>query len=80
MSLSEKHKRKIKAVLDDSKYRLILSKIYYGYRPSEIAKQLTMSAQNIKYYTDNLMDLRLISKEGDKSGIVWKVTERGFSF
>ncbi|MFY9967412.1 MAG: hypothetical protein WBL44_04970 [Nitrososphaeraceae archaeon] len=77
MSLSEKHKRKIKAVLDDSKYRLILSKIYYGYRPSEIAKQLTMSAQNIKYYTDNLMDLRLISKEGDKSGIVWKVTERG---
>jgi hypothetical protein len=77
MSLSEKYKRRIRTVLDDSKYRLILSKIYYGYRPSEIAKQLGMSVQNMNYYTGNLMDLSLISKEGDQSGIVWKVTERG---
>lgn len=61
----------------ESKYRLILSKIHYGYRPSEIAKQLGVSDQNIKYYTRNLMDLGLISKEGDKFGITWKVTDKG---
>jgi hypothetical protein len=72
-----KDKRRIRTVLNDSKYRLILSKIYYGYRPSEISKQLGMSVQNMNYYTDNLIDLKLISKEGDKSGITWKVTERG---
>ena len=77
MSLTERDKRRIRTVLNDSKYRLILSKIYYGYRPSEIAKQLGMSVQNMNYYTGNLMDLSLISKEGDQSGIVWKVTERG---
>ena len=36
-----------------------------------------MSVQNVSYYTDNLIDLKLISKKGDKSGITWKVTERG---
>lgn len=77
MSSSEKYNRRIKAVLDDSKHRLILSKIYNGYRPSEIAKQLGMSPQNINYYTGNLMDLNLIIKEGNKSGIAWKVTQRG---
>ena len=77
MPSTQKDKRRIKTVLNDSKYRLILSKIYYGYRPSEIAKQLGISVQNMNYYTDNLMDLKLISKEGDKSGITWKVTERG---
>ena len=77
MSLTQRDKRRIRTVLNDSKYRLILSKIYYGYRPTEIAKQLGMSVQNVKYYTDKLMDLRLISKEGGKSGITWKVTERG---
>jgi len=77
MSLTQRDKRRIRTVLNDSKYRLILSKIYYGYRPSEIAKQLGMSVQNMNYYTGNLRDLRLISKEGDKSGIAWKVTEKG---
>jgi hypothetical protein len=77
MSLNEKRKRRIRTVLNDSKYRLVLSKIYSGFRPAEIAKQLGMSPQSIKYYTGNLLDLRLISKEGAKSGIAWKVTERG---
>jgi hypothetical protein len=77
MTLTQKDERRIRTVLDDSKYRLILSKIYYGYRPSEIAKQLGVSVQNVKYYTDNLMDLKLINKEGHRSGITWKVTERG---
>ena len=77
MSLTQKDKRRIRTILDDSKYRLILSKIYYGYRPTEIAKQLGMSVQNVNYYTDKLMDLQLISKEGGKSGITWKVTDRG---
>jgi predicted transcriptional regulator len=77
MSLSKKCKKRTKAVLDGSIYRLILSKIYYGYRPSEIAKQLGMSAQNMNYYKGNLMNLGLIRKEGDRSGIAWRVTERG---
>jgi hypothetical protein len=77
MSPSEKHNRKIRTVLDDSKHRLVLSKIYSGFRPAEIAKQLRMSPQSIKYNTDKLLDLGLISKKGDKSGIVWRVTERG---
>jgi predicted transcriptional regulator len=77
MSPSERYRRRIKSVFADSKYRLVLSKIQYGYRPSEIAKQLGMSSQNIKYYTSNLMDLGLISKESDKFGLTWSVTERG---
>ena len=77
MLLTPKDKRRIRTVLNDRKYRLILSKIYHNYRPSEIAKQLGMSNQNINYYTSNLTDLKLIRKDGDKSGIVWKVTERG---
>jgi hypothetical protein len=77
MSPSEKRKRRIRTAIYDSKHRLVLSKIYFGFRPAEIAKQLRMSPQNINYYIGNLMDLNLISKEGDKSGISWKVTERG---
>ena len=77
MSPNEKYKRRIKSIFADSKYRLILSRIHYGFRPSEIVKQLGVSDQNIKYYTSNLMDLGLISKEGDRSGITWRVTERG---
>jgi hypothetical protein len=77
MPPSEKRKRRIRNVLYDSKHRLVLSKIYSGFRPAEISKQLRMSPQNINYYIVNLMDLNLISKEGNKSGITWKVTERG---
>ena len=55
----------------------VLLKIYHGYRPSQIAKQLGISPQLINYYTDNLIDLKLIEKLGDRHGLVWKLTPRG---
>ena len=55
----------------------ILLKIYHGYRPSQIAEQLGISPQLINYYTDNLIDLNLIEKLGDRHGLVWKLTSRG---
>jgi DNA-binding MarR family transcriptional regulator len=55
----------------------ILLRIYYGYRPSQIAEQLGISPQLINYYTNNLIDLNLIEKLGDRHGLVWKLTSRG---
>ena len=52
-------------------------KIYHGYKPSQIAEQLGISPQLINYYTDNLIDLKLIEKLGDRHGLVWKLTSRG---
>lgn len=70
--------RRIRNTLSSSNYSLrILAKIYAGYRPSLIAKQLGISTQNTHYYTNNLVDLELIEKLGDGKGISWKVTERG---
>jgi hypothetical protein len=77
MSAIKKEIRKTKHLLT-SKYGLrILAKIHSGYRPSLIAEQLHISAQNVNYYTTILTDLKLINKLGDRGGISWKVTERG---
>jgi hypothetical protein len=77
MSSIKKDIHKIKHLLT-SKYGLrILAKIHSGYRPSVIAEQLHISAQNVNYYTTILTDLNLIEKLGDREGISWKVTERG---
>lgn len=74
---SHKKDQKIKRLLA-SKYCLrILAKIHFGYRPSQIAKQFGISEQNVNYYTNNLIDLKLVEKVGDRRGISWKVTERG---
>jgi predicted transcriptional regulator len=76
--VSKKDIRGIRNAFNSSKYSLrILSKIYYGCRPSQIARQLGISVQNVNYYTSNLIDLKLIEKVIDRSGIAWKVTERG---
>jgi DNA-binding MarR family transcriptional regulator len=77
-NVDKKNIRRLRNTLSSSNYSLrIFSKIYAGYRPSLIAKQLGISIQNVHYYTKNLVDLELIEKLGDRSGISWKVTERG---
>ncbi|MGH9985909.1 MAG: hypothetical protein ACRD8W_18365 [Nitrososphaeraceae archaeon] len=77
MSAIKKDIRKTKHILT-SRYGLrILAKIYSGYKPSLIAEQINISAQNVNYYTTILTDLSLIEKVGDRKGINWKVTERG---
>ena len=58
----------------------ILLNIYHGYRPSQIANKLGVSARSINYYTDNLIDLKLIEKVGDRQGLVWKLTPQGDGF
>jgi predicted transcriptional regulator len=51
--------------------------IYHGCRPSKIANKLGVSAQLINYYTDNLIDLKLIEKVGNRQGLVWRLTPKG---
>jgi hypothetical protein len=73
----DQDKRKMINILKAPYTFLIITKIYNGYRPSHIAKQLGISAQLVKYYTDNLIDLKLIEKVGDRRGIEWKVSTLG---
>jgi hypothetical protein len=71
-------KSKTKISILHSRYTFpILSNIYHGYRPSQIANKLGISAQLIKYYTDNLIDLKLIEKVGNRQGLVWRLTAQG---
>jgi predicted transcriptional regulator len=52
-----------KSKILNSRYTFhILLNIYHGHRPSQIANKLGVSAQLINYYTDNLIDLKLIEK------------------
>jgi DNA-binding MarR family transcriptional regulator len=69
--------KKIRSVVKSPYTFSILSKIYHGYRPSQIAKQLRISSQSLHYHMDRMTDLRLIEKVGDKKEIAWKITERG---
>ena len=55
----------------------VLLNIYHGYRPSSIANRIGVSAQLINYYTDNLIDLKLIEKVSSRQGLVWKLTPQG---
>src|SRR6187200_3267640 len=67
-----------KSKILNSRYTFpILLNIYHGYRPSQIANKLGVSAQLINYYTDNLIDLKLIEKVGNRQGLVWKLTSQG---
>jgi DNA-binding MarR family transcriptional regulator len=69
--------RRIRNVLNSFEYRLILSKIHHGNRPSQIADQLHISRQSLNYYMNNLTKLNLIERIGDRSGISWRLTDRG---
>ena len=54
----------------------ILSKLYQGYRPSQIAAQLRVTSQDIHYHTDRMVDAGLIYKD-TSNGIKWKLTQKG---
>jgi|SRR5215217_2283539 DNA-binding MarR family transcriptional regulator len=67
----------IRSILKSQYILSILSGIDNGYRPSQIAKQLQISAQLINYHIDNLIAINLIEKAGGRHGLVWKLTPRG---
>jgi predicted transcriptional regulator len=68
--------RKNKDILNSSFTFPILSKIYNGYRPAQIAAQLGTSSQAVKYYTDKMINAGLIRKEkGDR--IKWVIEQKG---
>jgi predicted transcriptional regulator len=72
----DKSKNKVKIL--NSRYTFpILLNIYEGYRPSHIANRIGISAQLMNYYTDGLIDLKLIEKVGNRHGLVWKLTPQG---
>jgi hypothetical protein len=49
-----KNTKRIEDILNSKYTFLILSKIYHGYRPSQIGKQLRISPQLVYYHMDNL--------------------------
>jgi hypothetical protein len=65
-----------KTVLKSPYTLRILWKIYKGYRPSQIAKSFDISQQNLYYYTNQLIEAKLIDKSTE-DGLEWKLTERG---
>src|SRR5688572_4042313 len=68
---------KFKNLLESPYTSHILCKIYNGYRPSQIAKSLEMSQQNLYYYTDQLIVAKLIEKSSTEYGLEWKLTNLG---
>lgn len=55
----------------------ILSLIGQGLRPYQIAKKHGRTQQAINHHTRKLRELGFIVKEGDRNGLIWKVTDRG---
>ena len=74
---NKKTTNKIKDTLNSKYTFLILSKIYQGYRPSQIGDQLRISPQLVNYHMDNLIDLDWIIKTGDRQGVRWDLTTKG---
>jgi hypothetical protein len=66
-----------KSILNSPYTLRILLKIYNGYRPSQIAESFDMSQQNLYYYTNLLIEAKLIEKLSTEYGLEWKLTERG---
>jgi DNA-binding MarR family transcriptional regulator len=54
----------------------ILSKLYQGYRPSQIATQLGKTPQGVYHHTEKMIEADLIYRD-KSSGIKWKLTEKG---
>lgn len=73
--------KKIKSILYHRFTFPILVKILNGHIPAQIAEQLHVTAQNIDYHTERMIDCGLISKYIDEnkngSGILWRVTDKG---
>ena len=51
-----------KTVLKSPYTLRILLEIYKGYRPAQIAKLFDMSHQNLYYYTNQLIEAKLIER------------------
>jgi hypothetical protein len=66
-----------KSVLKSPYTLRILLKIHNGYRPSQIAESLDISQQNLYYYTNQLIEAKLMEKLSTEYGLEWKLTERG---
>jgi len=69
--------KSIKIIASTAFTFLILSKIYHGYRPSQIAKHLEVSSQSLNYHMNRLIDAHLIKKDRKPNGITWALTDRG---
>ena len=65
-----------KRVLESPYTLRLLWKIYNGYRPSQIAKSFDMSQQNLYYYTNQLIEAKLIERSTEY-GLEWKLTNLG---
>ena len=68
--------RKNKNILNSSFTFPILSKLFSGYRPAQIAAQLGVTPQAINYHTDNMVDAGLIRKDKG-NGIGWIIETKG---
>ena len=65
-----------KTVLKSPYTLRILLKLHNGYRPSQIAELFDMSQQNLYYYTNQLIEAKLIERSTEH-GLEWKLTETG---
>ena len=60
--MEKTNNNKFKNVLKSPYTLRILLKIHNGYRPSQIAKSFDMSQQNLYYYTNQLIEAKLIER------------------
>jgi hypothetical protein len=67
---------KMKDIFNSPFTLAILSKLYQGYRPSQIAAQLEVTPQDTHYHTGKMVDAGLMYKD-TSSGIKWKLTQKG---
>ena len=68
--------KKNKNILNSSFTLSILSKLFSGYRPAQIADQLGVTPQAINYHTDNMIEAGLIRKDKGNR-IRWIIEEKG---
>ncbi len=72
----EDKSRKNKNIFNSSFTFPILSKLFNGYRPAQIAAQLGITPQAVNYHTDNMIDAGLIRKDKGNR-IRWVVEDKG---
>jgi Winged helix-turn-helix DNA-binding len=68
--------KKNKNILNSSFTLPILSKLFSGYIPAQIADQLGVTPQAVKYHTDNMIEAGLIRKDKGNR-IRWVIEEKG---
>jgi predicted transcriptional regulator len=73
----EMRNKEIRSILGYRFTLQILQKIHNGYRPSQIAKSLGISDQNLYYYVKHLKYAKLIKKNKEGGYVIWKLTAIG---